>query len=478
MASGTVAPDVRTAWQKCKQGDWEGARADLEAIVAARPDDLEARVCCGRVLAMRRMPEAEGHLRAALAIAPDDAAAVLALAQFLSLERRMAEAAALYRQVLAADPDSLDALLGLAKAQARMGRFEDVCATYRRAIDAHPANAKVCTRFSMFLASHALKWADAAAERDPGAETAVAKATALKMLGRLDEAQSAVQAGLAARPDDPVLHGEAAVLRSLRSGPAQRRRPAIFPRRIQDAAEFEAAIRQGVLPGAAPAEPILSPSSRLVTLGSCFAEHLALTLRGRGVEVHFQKRSEGFDNLYATRFLLDRAMRADQADPTFAVLADKLRAADAVILSLGVSAAYFDRETGEYLPPGLGVDQATLAAGAAFRMLSVEENLGLLRDVVGRFRALRPGVPIVLRCRQSRSPPPSTGPPPCRPTRSRNPPCGWWPTGSWPTAIPASTTGRPTRSSAGSASTPRRSSARCSAPRTRRRGTSPPGWSP
>ena len=93
MASGTVAPDVRTAWQKCKQGDWEGARADLEAIVAARPDDLEARVCCGRVLAMRRMPEAEGHLRAALAIAPDDATAVLALAQFLSLERRMVEAA-------------------------------------------------------------------------------------------------------------------------------------------------------------------------------------------------------------------------------------------------------------------------------------------------------------------------------------------------------------------------------------------------
>ena len=403
MTQAAVKPlSSEDAWSLFKRGDAAGAAAQFERLLGERSDDAQLHLRYGRVLAARHAPQAEGHLRRALELQPAAPEVLTALGVFFTGERRFDEAAAALEAALEVAPADLPALIALAELRARQKRHAEAYALYGRAIRVAPKDASVLTKFSRALNAHALRLAERAAELDRASSAAdAARAATLKAAGRLSDAEAVLQKRIDAG-GDPALGHELAVVRGLQArGGAGQPRPAVWPRRTSDFADLEKVIRDAVLRGVRPGRPILSPRSKVVTLGSCFAEHLAASLKQAGVDVFFQKRSETLDNLYATAAFLDAlAAGASEGDAAMDLLLagclESFRSAEVVILSLGVAAAYFDRATGAFVPVGGGRDKAMLAAACEFRMLSVEENLERLRHVLARIRAFSPDCRIVL----------------------------------------------------------------------------------
>ena len=400
------APDTDQAWAKFKAGDWEGAEKELKDLAAEWPDDFETRFRLARVLAHRRHTSAEDHLRHALSLEPDNIDVMLALAGFLFAQRRWEDAGKMYELVLAQRPKYLEGMLGLARVRIRLKKRPEAYKLYAKAIGAHPENANICREFASVLGEHAVRMAERAASIDADSPaTDAAMLEALKAAGRYDKAEALLSTRLADRPDDEKLQREVAQVRALGTASLQSLRPSPWPRRVDQLADFEAAVRKYVIAGAVPPAPVITPSSNVITLGSCFAENLAISLRERGLDVFFQKRSEDLDNLYATSEFVDAIVsdRETTSNP-FALEKGQTKAvrhrfltADSVILSLGVSAAYFSRATGEFVMPSTSSDSKHLfAASSHFRMLSVSENFRKLRNIVQQLRALNSSVKIVL----------------------------------------------------------------------------------
>ena len=398
------ALDVDLAWRLFKKGKWERAFAGFEELIARKPDDVTIRLRYGSALAHRRLPAAETHLRHALSVEPDNVDVLNGLASFLAQERRWLEAEELFNRALAEQRHSLAGLLGLARLHSKLSRNRSAYALFAEAAKLHPDSAEVFIRFSAALSQHAIDMADRAAELDgtsPRAQNA--RAVAYKAAGEHGKSADVLAGQLAGEPHDAVLQNRLGAARALQAG-GRRRRPSIWPRQL-DGEDYESVVRKYVIADARPTAPVINSNSKVITLGSCFAEHLANTLREWGVEVFFQKRSENFDNLLATQNLVDWVTADDgmSNNPLFASygpresMLARFCEADAIILSLGVSAAYFSRETGEFVMPSVAdQDRSALASANDFRMLTLEENLGSLRRVVERLRTVNPSAAIVL----------------------------------------------------------------------------------
>lgn len=425
--------ELKTAWQLFKSGDWNAAVGRFRAILERDPDNAQAHLRLGRVLAARGEAAAEFHLRRAEALAPDVAPRV-ALGDHLVRARRWDEAITMFEAALVLDARCIAALLGMAKIRIREKRHSAGYALFDRVLEIDPCHAEAWARYSKALNDHAIRVLERAPEfegHDPeqaashrrlahelndkalsaarracDLEPASAKASralagALATAGQFAEAEAVL--GRAVREGSIAGTELGVVKRLVVVGAAARRRPAIWPRQARQFADLEQLIRDFVLPGSAPAEPILTPASRVVTLGSCFAEHIANSLHEQGVDVFFRKRGEAIDNLYATRHLLEwaageRSLSDDVSGGDGGVLyRNRFETADVVILSLGVSAAYFDRSTGEFVLAGASVfDKGQLAQSCDFRMISLQENVENLHRIIQLIRGFNRATRLVL----------------------------------------------------------------------------------
>ena len=400
------APDTGSAWAKFKAGDWETAEKELREILAKWPDDFRTRLRLARVLARSNQTSAEEHFRYAMSLAPKNVKAMVALADFLFAQRRWDEAGKMYELALTHGPQHLEGIVGLARVRLRRKRRPEAYKLYAKAIATHPRNAKTYREFAAALGEHAVRMAEKAADIEgESPATDGAMIAALKAAGRFGQAEALLSRRLLGRPDDDKLRQDVAQMREFGAASRDSRRPAPWPRRVDQLADFEAAVRKYVIAGMVPSAPVINPASNVIALGSCFAENLAIRLRERGLDVFFQKRSEDLDNLYATSEFLDAiASNKETTSNPFAlgeaqaaVVRQRFLTADTIILSLGVSAAYFNRSTGEFMMPSTSVDSKHLfAISNQFRMLSVSENLSKLRTIVEKLRTLNESVKIVL----------------------------------------------------------------------------------
>lgn len=415
MADGEKVPsELDDGWRLYKAGKWDQAVACFRQALAADPDSLAAHLMLGRALASRGDSAAGEHLGRAAELAPDQAEPLCALAGWLAQARRFDEAVAAFEAALALDPACLPALLGLAGVRIRQKRHSAGYQLYDRALVLAPGDAEACRLYAKALNDHAVRLADRAQELK-GAEAEehlrfsrelnakaldlAARAVELRPGWPKSERVRAAALALAARFDEAGPDAPAPAAAS--------RRPAIWPRKAAQFRDLERLVREAVLPGCEPPAPILDRRSRVVTLGSCFAEYVADALRELGVDTYFQKRGESIDNLYATRILLEWAAGAlsgedgayaaalgREGSPLFRA---RFEAADVVILSLGVSAAWFERATGRFvLAGGDHQDKAELARRCDFRMISLEENVANLRRVIALVRGFNPAARIVL----------------------------------------------------------------------------------
>lgn len=173
-------------------------------------------------------------------------------------------------------------------------------------------------------------------------------------------------------------------------------------------------IRECVLPGHAPAAPLLGAADNVVTLGSCFAAELRHFLN----KFSFASRSfwipSGLNNTFAildfvswcvTGNQTGRGYRYDRAEDGSIEewlpseererYVEHLRQAGAFVFTLGLAEVWEDRETGAVF--WRGVPESVFDSQRhVFRLTTVEENAANIRQIIQLIRQVNPDAPIIL----------------------------------------------------------------------------------
>ncbi|HEY7603027.1 MAG TPA: GSCFA domain-containing protein [Gaiellaceae bacterium] len=184
-----------------------------------------------------------------------------------------------------------------------------------------------------------------------------------------------------------------------------------------EASAFEAdlpgLIREHVLPGHTPPEPMLQQHDSVITLGSCFARELRLFLAGAGFASDNFWIPSALNNTYAVLdfvswcvsgaetgrgYRYDRQEDGDIADWKPAEereqILGRLRDAGAYVFTLGLAEIWEDRETGQVFWRGIPRERFD-PDRHVFRVSTVEENERNLHRIVELIREVSPQAPIV-----------------------------------------------------------------------------------
>ncbi len=376
LDSGATARLVKlTTARGGRDASWEATVAAYEELLVRAKDQTGVRIAYGQALADRKLPEAGDQFRMVLEMDPDNAQARLELARWAQRSGGLDEAAQAFQNVLVATPDDILSILGLADILERQGKIEEAFALYARAAKAAPDNAKVFRFRASFLSRQAVIDTERASELAPDSDSLAKK---LRSVQHKHDA-------LTERFTDQ------------RRPQQSRRRPAPWPSQAHQFDDFEALVRRYVLAGI-ERKVLVTRSSKAVTMGSCFAEHVARRLQLRGIDAFYVQVSEDVNSTFANRCLMDwaagvRNEYAEQLDDKFGPerrdeIEANLRACDLYIFSLGVAPCFFKDEGGEF------VLFRRSGIGAHFRTTTVPENVENLSHIILRLRELNPDVKI------------------------------------------------------------------------------------
>jgi len=391
-----------------KAGEWDKAFGVYEAALAEEPDDAAVHAAYGAALAKIRPAEAEGHFRRAVELTPSSPGPRIDYARHLTRVGRYEEAASLLESVVTDEPENLRAIRALARARESLSDLDGAFVLYRRALELAPDQGGLYGEFASFLNRQAQNVAQQGAEIDPHSAT-VAKthAVALSRTGRFDEAVAALEHAAELDPSVDLRRELLALERLRRTGAVVHRRPAPWPTRDFHFEDYEKAVRRYVLGDVPEDTKLLSKTTKVATMGSCFAIHVAQRLQARGVDAFYKLIAEDINSTYANSYLLDwiTGVKSDQTAHFDTLFGEEerrdweknLRECELFIFSLGLATSFFDRETGSFvLTAGGEVEGAALAELYQHRNTTVAENVVNLNHIIERLRALNPGVKIVL----------------------------------------------------------------------------------
>lgn len=199
--------------------DRDAAREVLGALAAEEgPEAVAAAYNLGAALLDWKKARAAAEvLRGAAAQAPDDGALRLLLARACFASRAYAEAAELYARVVEEDPQHFRAHYNLAYSLEAEGRDDEAIDVYQKALKRRPSHYKTLNKLSRLFAKRgefeaALKHADRSLgqELDANGEGFLARAVALKGMGRHDEAFFALDEASMREGKNPEVHRELA----------------------------------------------------------------------------------------------------------------------------------------------------------------------------------------------------------------------------------------------------------------------------
>jgi hypothetical protein len=173
-------------------------------------------------------------------------------------------------------------------------------------------------------------------------------------------------------------------------------------------------IREHVLPGHTPPEPLLEADARVVTLGSCFARELRKFLARAGCESDNFWIPSALNNTYAILDFVswcvtgretghgyrydateDGDIREWMPEEERERIREYLETAGAFVFTLGLAEIWEDRETGGVFWRGIPRDLFD-PERHVFRLSSVEENGRNMLEIVQLVRQVNEAAPIVL----------------------------------------------------------------------------------
>ncbi len=187
-----------------------------------------------------------------------------------------------------------------------------------------------------------------------------------------------------------------------------------FPESFEPYDDVPRLFREFVLPGHAPAAPLLRPQDTVVTLGSCFAEELREVLQAAGFGSDLFWVPAGLNNTFAlldfvswstTGTATHRAYRYERsaegeivewsAGHDQAWYARQFREARAFVFTLGLAEVWLDRQDGRVFWRGVP-EHVYDERRHELRLTSVAENADNLRQTIRLVREVNPTAAIVL----------------------------------------------------------------------------------
>ncbi|MBI4986407.1 MAG: GSCFA domain-containing protein [Rhodocyclales bacterium] len=188
----------------------------------------------------------------------------------------------------------------------------------------------------------------------------------------------------------------------------------VFPRKQGEFADPEKLVEKYVLPGWLPAAPPFDAQSRLLTLGSCFAQELRNYLSERGMASDWLFVPPGLNNTFALRNFISWCLTGETSTQAYwydenpdggavkwedggnrASYEAALQRVDGIILTVGLAEVWYDTATGGVfwrgVPKSLYDETRHLC-----RVSTVAENEENLREIIRLIHAARPGLPIVV----------------------------------------------------------------------------------
>jgi tetratricopeptide (TPR) repeat protein len=154
--------------------------------------------------------------------------------------------------------------------------------------------------------------------------------------------------------------------------------------------------------------PIVSASTRVLTLGSCFAQNIAMVLSRRGVQATSLGMGELINSTYANRallnWLLDEGLESldEETQGVFShyygkeksTARDTFSNADVFVFTLGVAPCFFNRKTGAFHLSYPNTNTLHLLAENEFRTTAVAENVQNIEGIIPAVRKLSPEATI------------------------------------------------------------------------------------
>jgi hypothetical protein len=216
---------------------------------------------------------------------------------------------------------------------------------------------------------------------------------ALMRQERTAEAEAALQTAIELNPAEQEAPMLLQLCRSRSQAPSKRPRVAPWPGRQTQFEDYRALLRTYVLPRRGA--PLVEPDSVFMTLGSCFAQHLARQLRETGRTVNSEEIGEEVNSTFANRYLLEWIENGPTDSITEAVQAaygpamrERMRAkiidSDVFVITLGVGACFFQNDTGDFafVVSKSEIAREYLMTDCAMRMTSVAENVDNIRRMM------------------------------------------------------------------------------------------------
>ena len=188
----------------------------------------------------------------------------------------------------------------------------------------------------------------------------------------------------------------------------------LFPRTQPEFQDEERLVEKYILHGWLPAAPLFTPDSRILTLGSCFAQELRNYLAERGMSSDWLFVPPGLNNTFALRNFISwcltgetatKAYWYDEGDQGGAVkwddesnrhsYAEVFKRIDGIILTVGLAEVWYDNTTGGVFWRGVPKSSYDESRHHC-RVSTVEENEDNLREIIRLIHNAKPGIPIVL----------------------------------------------------------------------------------
>lgn len=179
-------------------------------------------------------------------------------------------------------------------------------------------------------------------------------------------------------------------------------------------ADLRQLIRDYVLPGHAPREPLLDVTDSVVTLGSCFARELRAFLTAAGVDSQRFWIPSGLNNTFAildffswcvTGHETGRGYRYERSELGEVTewtpegerhsYVEAFARAGAFVFTIGLAEVWQDRRTGSVFWRGVPAEIFD-EDRHVFRLTTVEENTANLREIIRLVRQINERAPIIL----------------------------------------------------------------------------------
>lgn len=188
----------------------------------------------------------------------------------------------------------------------------------------------------------------------------------------------------------------------------------LFPGDVLTFDDVPTLFEEHILPGNAPAAPLLSEDDPVITLGSCFAVELRQFLDSAGFSATNFYVPTGLNNTFALVDFMSWCVRGQSTGRGYRYergeggeirewtpeterldYVQQLRDAGCFVFTLGLSEVWEDRETGQVFWRGVPAEIFD-EDRHVHRLSTVDENEANIRTLIDLLRSLNPDAPVVL----------------------------------------------------------------------------------